>query len=114
LQSGLESLREGLLTGRMKRSKRNRGASAPDHIPIPIPVESGFFGPEYPYLDVPGLPAGAVVTIIAGPDTDFSKDPVYRDATLDDIRDDCPECRRMRKQILSGKKVKVADYSLGE
>lgn len=98
----------------MKRSKRNRSGNARDHIPFPIPVESGFFGSEYPYVDVPGVPTGAVVTIVAGPDTDFSKAPVYRDATLDDVHDDCPECRRMKKQILSGKKVKLADYTLAE
>jgi hypothetical protein len=98
----------------MKRSKQKRARSASDHIPFPIPVESGFFGEQYPYVDVPGHDAGDAVTIIAGPDTDFSKEPVYRDATLEDIHDDCPECRRMRKQILSGKKVKLADYSLAE
>jgi hypothetical protein len=97
----------------MKRSNRKR-SGASDHIQFPIPVESGFFGEQYPYVDVPGHGAGEVVTIIAGPDTDFSKEPVYRDATLDDVHDDCPECRRLRKQILSGKKVKLADYSLAE
>jgi hypothetical protein len=95
----------------MKRSKLNRRDEAPDHIPYVLPIEGGFFGREYPYIDVPGYADGEVVTFIGSPDTDFSKEPVIRDATLDDIEDDCPECMRMRKQILSGKKVKIADYS---
>lgn len=98
----------------MKRSKRNRQGAAPDHVPYVLPVEDGFFGREYPYIDVPGYAAGEVVTFIGSPDTDFSKEPVIRDATLDDVHDDCPECKRMRKQILAGKAVKVADYSLAE
>jgi hypothetical protein len=79
-----------------------------------LPVEDGFFGREYPYIDIPGLAAGEVATFIGNPDTDFSKEPVIRDATLADIHDDCPECTRMRKQILAGKPVKIADYSLAE
>ncbi|MBJ7458811.1 MAG: hypothetical protein JHD02_06475 [Thermoleophilaceae bacterium] len=98
----------------MKRSKRNRRSAASDHIPYVLPVEGGFFGREYPYIDIPGLADGEVATFIGNPDTDFSKKPLIRDATLDDCDHDCPECERMRKQILSGKKVKIADYSLSE
>lgn len=96
----------------MSLSKRKSRDSASDHIPYVLPVEGGFFGREYPYIDIPGYGAGEVVTFIGSPDTDFSKEPVIRDATLDDFQHDCPECRRSRKQILSGKTVRIADYTL--
>lgn len=98
----------------MKPSTSKSWDAAPDHIPYVLPVEGGFFGREYPYIDIPGFGAGEVVTFIGSPDTDFSKEPLIRDATLDDFQHDCPECRRSRKQILAGKSVKIADYSLNE
>lgn len=98
----------------MNLSKRKGRGTAPEHTPYVLAVDGGFFGREYPYIDIPDYGAGEVVTFIGSPDTDFTKEPVIREATLDDFQHDCPECRRSRKQILAGKTVKIADYSLNE
>lgn len=53
---------------------------------------------EAPTIDP--LANADTIQIIGSPDC--SGEPVVREATLDDVEDDCPLCQEMRKQILAG------------
>jgi hypothetical protein len=56
-----------------------------------------------PFESGPG-PSG--INVIGNPFTATSE-PVVREATLDDVEDDCPLCQELRRQILSGNPPQV-------
>jgi hypothetical protein len=87
VQSGLESLRADLLHGGMsKRTNKSRKRSRA------MPFGGGFSSPGINVLGNPFTATG---------------EPIMREATLDDVEDDCPLCQELRRQIESGNPPQV-------
>lgn len=50
----------------------------------------------------PGVGIPAVGINVLGNPFAGTGEPVFREATLDDVEDDCPLCQELRRQIQSG------------
>jgi hypothetical protein len=66
------------------------------------------FDPLTGAFDFSMMPSGGINVI--GDPTKCSGEPVMREATLDDVEDDCPICQEMRRQILAGNPPQVLAY----
>lgn len=71
-------------------------------------VGGEMFDPLTGRFDFRPLPSEAVNVV--GDPANFSGEPTMREATLDDVEDDCPLCQEMRRQILAGNPPKVLAY----